>query len=107
RRVSGHLPRRNQVLARLDVLRRRHDFIAGQPWVLEYLDDLNGIRTALRTAVADRTHMLIGHCHLPVEGERCRGALLAENGTGLVRCRSCGARWSTPQELARLRVTLS
>ena len=105
----GHMARRDHILGRLDVLRRHHDWIAEHDWVIDYAADLSGVRRALRTAVRDQTHSDIGRCYLPVDEagrEQCIGRLLAENGTGIVRCTQCRAQWSTPQELARLRVTL-
>lgn len=99
--------RRRQVLGRLEVLRARHDWIANQTWVDEYSDALVGIRDQLRQAVRDHEHRPIGTCDTPDRnGVYCRGTLLCENGTGIVRCTACRSVWATPQELARLSVRL-
>lgn len=101
------LPPKAHVLARLALLRRWHDSVARHDWVVTYAADLAEIKRVLANAVRDRRFTRVGACYLPVDsGGKCGGQLLAENGTGFVRCRTCGATWSTPVELARLRVTL-
>lgn len=87
----------------LDELRLLHDTIAMTPGVVEYIDEMVNVRTILRRTVNDRKFRRIGICREINELNRaCGGALLAENGTGVVHCQVCGGRWSTPEELARL-----
>jgi hypothetical protein len=96
------------VLAQLALLERHHDWIAAQPWVDAYMGEMDDQAKALKAALHDRTHKRIGRC--PIEREDgsgpCGGALLEENGTAVVRCGQCRAKWVTTQELARLAVIL-
>lgn len=96
------------VIAQLQLLDRHADWIAGQPWVDDYATELGDLRKALRLAVRDVTHHKIGRCRLPAEeGEgACGGTLIRENGAESVRCSQCGAQWTSPQELARLSLSL-
>lgn len=94
------------VVAQLALLERHHDWIAAQAWVDDYVAEMGELYRALRAAVRDQVTKRIGVCRLPVEGGVCGGTLLEENGTGVIRCASCSARWVTPQEQARLAVTL-
>lgn len=94
------------VLAQLTLLERHHDWIAAQLWVDDYLTELTDLRQALRAAVRDHANKRIGSCRLPVEEKVCGGALLQENGTGVIRCAACKATWVTAQEQARLAVSL-
>jgi hypothetical protein len=90
------------VLAQLDLLKRHCDWLARQPWVAELLDELRQVRRALRVAVRDRAFFRVGTCHLVVDDVVCGGALLVENGTEPVFCKSCGATWADPAARARL-----
>lgn len=96
------------VIAQLQLLDRHADWIAGQPWVDDYATELGDLRKALRLAVRDVTHHKIGRCRLPAEeGEgACGGTLIRENGAESVKCVQCGAQWTSPQELARLSLSL-
>jgi hypothetical protein len=95
----------SSVLAQLDLLTRHHDWIAAQLWVDVYFGELRDVRQHLKSAVRDRTHILVGYCDLAKEGEpeqACGGALILENGGDTVQCKGCGATWTDPRERARL-----
>lgn len=97
------------VLAQLDLLKRHHDWIAAQDWCDEYLEQIATTKRGLAGALHD--HRFIPRdkpCNLPAEnGEgTCGGKLLEENGTAVVVCVKCRARWVTGQELARLALSL-
>ena len=93
------------VVAQLDLMRRHHEWAAGQSWVDDYARELAELRKALRLAVHDNPVTVYGKCDMPTtRAENCGGTLLQENGTDLVRCSSCGKRWVTNQERARLAV---
>lgn len=105
RPLTATLP--GSVLGQLDVLVRHHDWIAAQLWVDDYVLEMTDLHKALKLAVHDYTHREVGRCRLPVEDrDRCGGALIAENGSGVITCRACRATWVTPQEQARLAVAL-
>lgn len=93
------------VLAQLELLRRHHQWACVQPWIDDYALELTELRRALKAAVNDHTHTACGTCDLPTaDRARCGGVLLAENGTGVIRCTDCKSTWITPQERARLAV---
>lgn len=93
------------VIAQLDLMRRHHDWAAQQPWVDDYSRELAELRKALRLAVHDQPVTVYGRCDMPTTGATtCGGTLLQENGSGVIRCASCGKRWVTSQEQARLAV---
>lgn len=106
RPLSSTLPR--SILAQLAILARHGDWIAAQPWVDDYLGELIDVRKALKAAVRDQVYRRVGQCPLFPEGQDqpCGGALLEENGSGVVKCADCRASWVTPQEQARLAITL-
>lgn len=106
RPLTAALP--GSTTGQLALLIRHADWIAGQEWVDAYLDELGDLRQALKAAVRDHTHRYHGRCLLPVEGRQgpCGGLLLEENGTRVICCGDCHAQWVTPQELARLAVSL-
>lgn len=96
------------VLAQLDLLERHHDWIAGQAWVDDYMREMDEAGKALKAVLHDRTHTRIGWC--PVEREdgagACRGALLKENGSAVIKCVECEVSWVTAQDQARLSLML-
>lgn len=97
------------VMAQLAMLARHHDWMAAQAWVDDYLIEMADAQDALRHALNDQPWRRIGRCRLPApnDGEgQCGGALLQENGSGVVRCTDCRATWVTAQEHARLALTL-
>lgn len=95
------------VVAQLALLERHHDWMAQQPWIDDYVTEFGELRKALAAALRDHTHRVIGRCRLPMESrDMCGGALLEENGGDTIMCGECGARWSTPQERARLALSL-
>lgn len=100
------LPR--STLGQLALLIRHHDWIAGQEWVDDYLEEMTDLHKALSAAVRDHTHKRVGYCRLPAEDREapCGGSLMQENGTNVIRCTNCGATWATDQERARLAVSL-
>jgi hypothetical protein len=107
RPITTALPR--SVIAQLQLLERHGDWIAAQSWVDDYTAEMSELRKALRLAVRDVTHRTLGKCRLPSEEEDgllCGGALVQENGSDVVSCRGCRAQWTTPQELARLSISL-
>ena len=106
RPLTATLPK--SVLGQLDLLKRHHEWLAAQPYADDYLLELGELRKALAGAVRDHRFERRGVCRLPVEEKDgpCGGTLLEENGTRVVSCRRCGARWVTEQELARLAVSL-
>jgi hypothetical protein len=104
RPLTAMLPR--SVLAQLDLLTRHHEWIASKPWVDDYLLEFGELRKALTAVVRDVRFERRGVCRLPVESGVCGGTLVEENGTRIVRCVGCGARWITDQERARLAVSL-
>ena len=105
RPLSASLPR--SVIAQLDLLALHHDWIAAQPWVDDYSNEMRDLRDALKLTVRDHTHRKIdGRCQLPTETGVCGGVLLSENGSGVIRCTACRANWVTPQQQALLAITL-
>lgn len=106
RPLTGNLPQ--SVIAQLRLLERHGDWIAGQPWIDDYVTELGDLRKALRIAVRDVTHRTLGRCRLPAEDAEgvCGGPLIQQNGADSVKCSKCSAQWSTPQELARLSLSL-
>lgn len=105
RPLTAKLP--GSVVAQLALLGRHHDWMAQQPWIDDYVTELGELRKALAAALRDHTHREIGRCRLPMESrDVCGGPLLEENGSDTIKCGECGARWSTPQERARLALTL-
>lgn len=105
RPLSATLPK--SVLAQLQLLTVHGDWIAGTEWAPDYLTELDELRRALSAAVRDQPFRKVGRCSLPgPEGGACVGDLVKENGSDHIECRSCHARWVTPQEQARLAVVL-
>lgn len=106
RPLTATLPQ--SLLAQLNLLIRHHDWIAGREWIDDYLIEFGDLRKALSAALRDHTHEKVGRCRLPAEGREglCGGVLLRENGSDVVKCRECSAVWASPQEVARLAVSL-
>lgn len=106
RPLTAVLPK--SVLGQLDMLRRHHDWIAAQEWVGDYLTEFTELRTGINTALRDRPVLrTLGSCYLLVGESACTGRLVQDNGSDVVRCTGCRARWVTAQELAMLEVSLS
>jgi len=96
------------VLGRLAVLKRHHDWIAGQEWVGDYLAELTELRQAIYTTLVDRPILrTLGACYLLVGESPCTGRLVQDNGSDVVRCTQCRARWVTAEQIARLEVALN
>jgi hypothetical protein len=106
RPLTATLPR--SAMAQLGLLQVHHRWIAAQPFVDDYLNEMVGLRKALSAALRDHTHKQVGRCRLPVEGREgpCGGALIEENGTDTIKCQDCHAQWSEPHERARLAMSL-
>lgn len=104
RPLTATLP--SSVLAQLSLIQRHHDWMAGQEWVDDYLAEMAELRKAMVAVVHDRRFERRGSCRLPFEDKVCGGTLLEENGTAVVYCTNCKARWVSDQELARLAVSL-
>lgn len=104
RPITADLP--SSVIAQLDLLARHHDWICEQTWVDDYWRELSELRTALRSALHDKTFVRIGTCYLPTTTGRCDGPLLRRNGSQSVQCFRCRESWTTPQQLARLQISL-
>lgn len=96
----------SSVLAQLDLLKRHHEWIAAQGYIDDYVMEMRELRKALASAVRDHVTTRKGTCNLPTESGVCGGTLLQDNGSDVVRCVGCSARWVTDQELARLAVSL-
>ncbi len=92
----------------LSLLIRHGDWIAAQEWCGDYLEELGDMRKALAAALRDQAHASIGRCRLPADDRDglCAGQLMRENGSDVVRCTACRSTWTTPQELARLAISL-
>ena len=95
-------------IAQLGMLRRHHDWITGQEWLPDYVAELTELRTAINTTLVDKPIIrTLGACYLLVGESPCTGRLVQDNGSDIVRCTGCRARWVTAQQLAHLEASLS
>lgn len=97
------------VIAQLSLLERHHEWMAAQEWIGDYVSELDDLRKALKLAVRDHTHKVVGRCHLAANDgteAHCGGTLMQENGAHVVRCVKCAAQWSSPHERAMLSMSM-
>lgn len=119
RPLTARLPQ--SVLAQLDLLKRHHEWIAAQPWVIAYMQALYDTRRGLKNAVSDQINFRIATCDLPTDNGQhpaviirrnralrivliCGGPVMVRNGDDVWRCSRCDQTWITDQQKARFGV---
>jgi hypothetical protein len=109
-----------------DLLTRQLDWIAAQPWVDEFHDELTALARLLKRANGHRPERPLTRCVLPTDDGLCGGNVWVQEADahawrvlpdrcerqpvsvhdGPAICDRCGASWITPEDKARLRLMI-
>jgi hypothetical protein len=80
-----------------DLLTRHLDWIAAQPWVDEFYDELRRLLNQLRAANGTQEDRPVGRCYLPDQIGLCNGPIWLDTAAGHAHCGRCRATWDGPQ----------
>lgn len=87
------------LVGELELLRTHHDWIAAQPWVDDYANELRACHHQLAIIVGEHGPTAIAPCPLDdQQGQPCLGRLHQDRWGGMgVTCSTCGAHWDDAQ----------
>ncbi len=105
------IPAEPTITGERDLLTRHLSWIAAQPWVDEFYDELRKLAAHLKRVNGTQADKPVGRCYLPVSlsevsqdpprgegsGETCNGPVWVDDAAGHAHCGSCRSTWDGPQ----------